>query len=172
MPTNTLNEREFELINIVGAQLGVNQRDLSQHLNQSLGATNMLLRRLIAKGYIRIRQLNKRKVEYLLTPKGFAEKMRKSVKYTLKTIHSIGLIKENLRSVIKKLYENGEREFIILGKSDFAMLVEVVIKEMDFLEYRIKYTEELPKELNGETLLICKEDIDLSAFPKDTTPFC
>lgn len=72
-----LDEREFELINIVGAELGANQRDLSRRLNLSLGMTNMLVRRLITKGYIRIRQFNKKKVEYILTPRGFAEKMRK-----------------------------------------------------------------------------------------------
>ena len=61
MPPDTLNEREFELVNIIGAELGSNQRDLSRHLDLSLGTTNMLIQRLIAKGYIRIKQLNKRK---------------------------------------------------------------------------------------------------------------
>ncbi|MDE2028516.1 MAG: winged helix-turn-helix transcriptional regulator, partial [Candidatus Omnitrophica bacterium] len=89
--TPALDEREFELVNIVGAQLAANQREISRQMNLSLGMTNMLLRRLISKGYIRIKQLNKKKTEYLLTPKGFSEKLRKSVKYTLKTINSIGL---------------------------------------------------------------------------------
>ena len=95
-PQDPLNEREFELVNIVGGELAANQRELSRHMNLSLGMTNMLLKRLVTKGYIRIKQLDRRKVEYLLTPKGFAEKVRKSVKYTLKTINSIGLIKKQL----------------------------------------------------------------------------
>ena len=60
---DSLNEREFELINIIGAQLGANQRDLSKQLAISLGMTNLLVRRLIAKGYIRIRQLNQKKTQ-------------------------------------------------------------------------------------------------------------
>ncbi len=111
MSKELLNEREFELVNIVGAQLAQNQRDLSKQMNMSLGMTNMLLRRLISKGYIRIQQLNSRKVQYLLTPKGFTEKMRKSVKYTLKTINSISLIKIRLRDIISNLYAQGQREF-------------------------------------------------------------
>ena len=63
MPKDTLNEREFELINIIGSNLGSNQRDLSRQLDLSLGLTNMLIRRLVAKGFIRISQLNKRKVQ-------------------------------------------------------------------------------------------------------------
>jgi len=45
MPSKPLDEREFELVNIVGAQLAANQRDLSRHMKISLGMTNMLLRR-------------------------------------------------------------------------------------------------------------------------------
>ena len=33
---DSLNEREFELINIIGAQLAANQRDLSKQLDISL----------------------------------------------------------------------------------------------------------------------------------------
>jgi len=52
MSQDTLDEREFELINIVGAELSSNQRDLSRHMDLSLGMTNILIRRLISKGYI------------------------------------------------------------------------------------------------------------------------
>src|ERR1700683_2849076 len=103
-PNDSLNEREFELINIVGAELGANQRDLSKKMDISLGMTNLLVRRLISKGYIRIRQLNKKKTHYILTPKGFTEKYHKSLRYTLKTIRSIGLIREQLNFIIQGLY--------------------------------------------------------------------
>lgn len=162
MSEDTLNEREFELINIIGADLGSNQRDLSRQLDLSLGLTNMLIKRMIAKGYIRIRQLNKRKVQYILTPKGFSEKMRKSVKYTIKTIHSIGLIKERVKGIVLKLYHQGERNFFVLGKSDFALLIEMSLKDMNLNDYRIAYVDRLPLEKIEGTLLICKEGVDLS----------
>src|SRR5271154_696648 len=100
MDNNSLNEHEFELVNIIGAQLAANQRDLSRQINLSLGMTNMLIKRLVTKGYIRIKQLDRRKVEYLLTPKGFAEKMRKSINYTRKTINSISLVRIKLLSLL------------------------------------------------------------------------
>lgn len=168
MPKDTLNEREFELVNIIGDNLGSNQRDLSRQLDLSLGLTNMLVRRLVSKGFIRISQLNKRKVQYILTPKGFSEKMRKSVKYTLKTIHSIGLIKERIKDVVVKLYAQGERHFTILGKSDFALLIEMVFKDMGLTDYKLTYVEEFPRQGIKGTLLICREDVSdgkESSFP-------
>lgn len=159
-----LNEREFELINIVGAQIATNQRDLSRHMDLSLGTINMLIRRLITKGYIRTRQLNQRKVEYLVTPKGFSEKTRKSVKYTLKTLNSISVIKEALKLIILKLCEHGERNFFVLGKSDFAYLVEIVLRESGVNHFQVSYLKELPdKELDG-VLLICKEGVGSNGY--------
>ena len=160
MSNDPLNEREFELVNIIGAQISSNQRELSRHINLSLGMTNMLIQRLIAKGYIRIKQLNKKKVEYILTPKGFSEKMRKSVKYTLKTINSIGLIRDSLRGIIQRLYEEGERTFTILGKSDFAHLVEMAIHEICKDEHKITHIENFTDGNGHGVLLICKEEYD------------
>ncbi len=159
MPIDTLNEREFELVNIIGGQLGANQRDLSQQMNLSLGMTNMLIRRLIAKGYIRIKQLNKRKVEYLLTPKGFSEKVRKSVRYTLKTINSIGLIKNRAKELILELYHQGERSFYILGGSDFVTLVEMVLREDYFKDCKIVHIKEMPAQKIDGIILICQENM-------------
>lgn len=155
-----LNEREFELINIVGAKLGSNQRDLSRRMNLSLGQTNMLMRRLVAKGYIRIRQLNKRKVKYILTTKGFSEKMHKSVKYTIHTINSIGLILSKVRAVIQRLYESGEKRFFLLGESDLVRLVESAFREEAFQACEILHGRELPGDTDHVMILLCTEKYD------------
>ena len=162
MPKEQLNEREFELVNIVGAQLAPSQRDLSRKLNLSLGMTNMLLKRLITKGYIRIQQLNSRKVQYLLTPKGFAEKMRKSVKYTVKTINSISLIKERLKTILKELGDAGQRHFFVVGKSDLAYLIDIVVNE-EHIECQVIHCLTYPMETEGGVVLICTEDV----FPQE-----
>ena len=161
MPNTLLNEREFELVNIVGARLGANQRDLSHHMNLSLGMTNMLLRRLVTKGYIRIKQLDRRKVEYILTPKGFSEKMRKSVNYTLKTINSIGLIKKNLLSVLKDLYAKGARKFYILGSSDLGGLIEMALGENFKQDCSLVQVQEISSGMADGVVLICREDVRL-----------
>ena len=158
MTNPSLNEREFELINIVGGQLAANQRDLSRRLNLSLGMTNMLLRRLVTKGYIRIKQLDRRKVEYILTPKGFTEKMRKSVQYTVKTINSIGLIKKSLSDILQQLYTEGERKFYVLGESDLSALIEIVLRERGWSDYQLNFIQD-GNEANGEgTILVCTEE--------------
>lgn len=160
MPNEVLDEREFELINIIGAEIGANQRRLSRLMDLSLGMTNMLIRRLISKGFIRIEQLNKRKVQYILTPKGFAEKMRKSVNYTLKTINSIGLIKTRVREILLDLHKGGARDFFIVGKSDLSMLIEMVAKEVPLEGCTFAIVVEIPQTAIKGILLICKENVN------------
>jgi DNA-binding MarR family transcriptional regulator len=158
MSPEPLHEREFELINIVGAELASNQRDLSRHMDMSLGMTNMLVRRLISKGYIRIRQLNKRKVEYILTPKGFSEQLRKSVKYTMKTINSIGLIKGRVKEVILNLHKEGENNFFLFGNADLVFLAEVAFNELHLEGCRLSVIKEIPEAKIEGAILICDEN--------------
>jgi len=160
--SKNIDEREFELVNIIGQEIGANQRDLSRMMDLSLGMTNMLIHRLIAKGYILIHRLDKRKVRYMLTPKGFTEKMRKSVNYTLKTINSIGLIKDRIKEVILQLYQDGERKFFLLGKSDLVSLIEMVFQDGVLEDYTLFRLEELPQSYIEGTLLICTENIQIS----------
>ena len=162
--SDPLNEREFELINIINDRLPANQRDLSRQLNLSLGLTNMLLRRLITKGYIRITQLDKKKVQYILTSKGFAEKMRKSVRYTIKTIDSIGLVKRGLASLIKFYFDKGVGKFYILGGIDLAGLIEMTVHEQFGAKLNLVRAEALNHSMADGVVLICREKVSVEGF--------
>ncbi len=63
------------------ARPNISQRDLSSRLSISLGKTNYLLRELILKGFIKAKNFTSgsgklRKIHYILTEKGMAEKIR------------------------------------------------------------------------------------------------
>jgi len=56
----------------------LSQRSLSRELGIALGLTNLLVRRLVRKGWVRIIRIKPNRVRYLLTPTGMAEKARMS----------------------------------------------------------------------------------------------
>src|SRR5438067_1637773 len=60
----------------IEAHEGVSQRHLSQHLGMALGLTNLLVRRIVAKGWIKVVHIRPNRVRYLLTPAGLAAKAR------------------------------------------------------------------------------------------------
>lgn len=151
-----LSEKEFEIINVVGDGFRTNQRFLSTRVGISLGMTNLLLRRLVLKGYLRARQLTPKKIEYLLTPRGLSEKTRKSLQYTLKTIESFGLVGEKLRFVLQEKLTPNIREISIVGEGHFLEFAWLVIK--DFVDERIKVTRLVNSQLHpfvgADTLLL------------------
>lgn len=163
-----MDEREFELINIIGPNLASSQRDISRHMDLSLGMTNMLIRRMVTKGYIRIKQLDKKKVQYILTPKGFAEKMQKSVKYTLKTISSIGAMKSRLLILLKGAHDSGVRKFYVLGGPDLAGLIEMTLYENFPHDFQVVRINEPGAAGADGALLICREDVDASGLEART----
>lgn len=56
----------------------LSQREISRRLGVSLGLTNLLLSRMVRKAWIKIRTMPGRRLLYAVTPRGFAEKIRKT----------------------------------------------------------------------------------------------
>ena len=135
-----MTENEYRMLQVVESGEASSQRGLAGHLDISLGMVNLCLRRLIKQGYIKTHGLNKRKVKYLLTPKGFTEKMKKTYHYTQKTISELSRIKTNIRQEIEKRYNAGEREFVIAGSGELADLAEIAIKNLKYGDIVYKRT--------------------------------
>ena len=149
-----MSEKEFEVINVIADGFRSNQRALSAHVGLSLGMTNLLVRRLVIKGFLRIKQLNRKKVEYLLTTRGLAEKAKKSVHYTLKTIESIGLIKKQLHDLLVPCLRSEYPNVLIVEKGDLADLVGEVLKQVAYDHTRITYSDRIASDYSSDTLII------------------
>jgi EPS-associated MarR family transcriptional regulator len=71
-------DTHFRVLRALQDNPQITQRELAEKLGVSLGATNYLLRALMAKGVIKIQnfQASRKKLSYvyLLTPQGIAEK--------------------------------------------------------------------------------------------------
>ncbi|MCK4244272.1 MAG: winged helix-turn-helix transcriptional regulator [Candidatus Omnitrophica bacterium] len=173
-----IGEKEYRLINEVSRNSTITQREISQRLGFSLGMTNILLKRLIQKGYIKIGQLNRHKVQYLLTPAGIAQGMKRSYRYLFHTFHSLREIKSKIQSVLLAEYRKGQRKFIILGDGELADITEIALRDLgrkDITysklpqEGRIEEKNSLflitdPKQkVKGASLDILKE---IASFPK------
>lgn len=142
-------EKEFRIINEIGKDLNITQREISYKSGISLGMTNIVLRRLIKKGYVKMRQLNKKNVQYLLTPKGFAQKARQSYHYTLETIQTFKTMKLKIQNYILQGYKNGHRKFAIYGDNEIADLIEISFHDLEKKKKDIVY-----KKVNGNDIAL------------------
>jgi DNA-binding MarR family transcriptional regulator len=84
---DTHDQHTHRLLSEIEAGSHLSQRSLARNLGIALGLTNLLLRRLVRKGWVRMIHIRPNRVTYLLTPTGIAEKARMSrdsLKYSLR----------------------------------------------------------------------------------------
>ena len=125
-----IGEKEYKLLSQVSKDPTGTQREISRQLGFSLGMTNILLKRLIHKGYIKISQLNRRKVKYFLTPRGIAQKIKRTHQYLSYTFHSLKEIKYKIQTVLLSEYKKGRRKFIVSGNGELADITEIALRNL------------------------------------------
>ena len=73
------DDRELRLLEEIVRSPHVTQRSLSRKLTIGLGMTNLLIRRLVTKGYVRATHAGWRSWAYSLTPQGMTRRVRPRV---------------------------------------------------------------------------------------------
>ena len=136
-----MDDKEHKIISEISRNSSASQRDLSRVSDLSLGMVNIILHRLIEKGYMKIKQLDGRKVNYILTPKGFSEKIERSKQYLKKTIFNVSLIKNSLKNAVLEQYQNGHKQFVILESRELLHMMEQAVKESGLSDVKFLFKE-------------------------------
>lgn len=90
------DDRELRLLDEIERSPHVTQRSLSRKLRIGLGMTNLLIRRLVAKGYVRAAQASWRSWAYSLTPQGMTRRVRLVRSYVRRVLGDYRSIRESL----------------------------------------------------------------------------
>ena len=104
------------------------QRELSRRLNLSLGLVNTFLKRLVNKGYFKVKTMPKNRVKYFLTPKGLARKSRLTVEYLSYSIDFYKEVKKLLLSRYREMEERHIEKIIFLGAGEVAELAYLYLQ--------------------------------------------
>jgi len=127
-----VGQSELKVIEEISKAKNLTQRELSKRTNLSLGAVNIILKRLVNRGIVKTKTLTPKKIEYFITPKGFYEKAKKSYNYVLKTINLVRLIREEIARIVLEEYNRGQKNFVILGKDNLADIIELALKGFNY----------------------------------------
>ena len=126
--------RELRMLSEVHSTPGTTQRDLSRQIGIALGLTNVLLRNLVEKGYIRMTRAGWKRWVYALTPSGFARKIQLTVSYVHRVLDHYKQVRQTLREELQTVALNEESRVAIFGTGEFAELVYLGLREMDVEE--------------------------------------
>lgn len=148
MEIGEITDKELKIIETLAEDKSITQREISRKVGISLGMVNIILKKLARRGYVKVRRMNRRSLEYVLTPKGFAEKAKKSYRYFRNTLASLKEMKRKIQSVVLLECSKGRKNFIILGNGELADVVELSLKGLSKkgVTYRRVNREEQIKE--------------------------
>ena len=124
-------QRDLQLLNEVEQNAAVTQRSLAGKLDVALGLTNLYLKRLARKGYIKITTIPRHRIKYLLTPQGMAEKSRLTYLFMQHSLLFYRDMRQRLKIVLTERAKAGAKRIVIYGTGELAELAYISLREMD-----------------------------------------
>ncbi|GIW55117.1 MAG: transcriptional regulator [Nitrospiraceae bacterium] len=124
-------QRDLVLLTEVERDAEVTQRSLATKLGVALGLTNLYLKRLARKGYIKITTIPKHRIRYLLTPRGIAEKSRLTYQYMQYSLSYYREMRHRLKETLAGLSQTGVKRVAMCGTGELAELAYLSLREMN-----------------------------------------
>ncbi|NWG02545.1 MAG: winged helix-turn-helix transcriptional regulator [Syntrophaceae bacterium] len=110
--------RELRLLEELEKNPIISQREMSHKFGIALGVTNACLKRMVRKGWIRIRGFDHRKIGYYLTPKGFVEKSKLTFHLVSGIVQHYSELKQVIAERLLEMQREGMRRIVFYGVSD------------------------------------------------------
>jgi DNA-binding MarR family transcriptional regulator len=124
-----MQDNEVLILEEIEKNPNITQRDLSEKTGLSLGMVNLLLKKFVKKGFVKLEKLNSRSFRYILTPEGFKEKSKKTIDYIKRYYNKTLIIKQNIERVIRTYGRN--RTYILFGQDkEMKEIIEGILKEL------------------------------------------
>jgi len=127
------SDKTFAVLDALHREKISNQRQLANHAGVSLGQVNYLLKGLIEKGFVKIRNFrknpNKDAYVYLLTPRGIRKKSALAVRFVLARVEEYEKVRRQLARRLEELDQRGHTSIIFVGHRAMKELMDQIIKE-------------------------------------------
>jgi DNA-binding MarR family transcriptional regulator len=112
------SEHELRILEEIERNPDMTQASLANQLGVAVGSVNWYLKRLVSKGYIKVKHLQRRKLHYFLTPSGLALKVRLTRNYMDVSLRVYRELRHQARHVIAQLRQAGYASVRIDGNEE------------------------------------------------------
>jgi len=122
--------RNLEALEAIAENDRLTQRTLARKLGIALGLTNIYLKRLVRKGYVKCVNVQSNRLRYLLTAKGITEKTRLTYEFMEYSLSMYGQVRRHLHSVLEPCMRDNRKRVAIYGTGEAAELAYLSIAEL------------------------------------------
>lgn len=121
--------RDLQLLSALYGDSLVTQRVLAGRFGMALGLTNGCLKRLAESGYIRCISASPRGLQYVLTPRGIAQKLRLTREFIKYSVELYAGARRKVGQTVEAVVQSGNRRIALYGTDEIAELAYLCIRD-------------------------------------------
>jgi DNA-binding MarR family transcriptional regulator len=122
-------DRDLILLEHLEQNPEATQASLAAQLGVAVGTINWHLKRLIAKGYVKARRVERRKLRYVITPEGLALRARLTLDFIQNSFRLYRLVRERSIDALMQVESAGFSCIFIEGEGDVAEICRLTCLE-------------------------------------------
>ena len=122
-------EHHLQLLEAIEGNPQITQADLAARLGVAVGKVNWYLKRSISKGYVKIKQMERRRLLYFLTPRGIARKSRLTVLHLQSSMKVYHEARAQASQCLNKARQLGYDQVSVEGDGDLAEICRLTCLE-------------------------------------------
>ncbi len=93
---------------------------MATRLGVAVGTVNWHLKRLVSKGYVKVKRAERRKLRYIITPEGLALRARLTVKYVENSMELYRQTRQEAQTLLARAKRQGITSVRVEGAGDIA----------------------------------------------------
>lgn len=125
--------REIFLLEKIEDDPDVTQASLAELLGIAVGTVNWHIKRFIAKGYVKVKRAQRRKLRYIITPEGIAFRARLTINYIDQSMRLYRRVRQRVVDILSDVQRAGHDRVRIDGDGDIAEICRLTCLEQRVL---------------------------------------
>ena len=117
--------RELALLENIERDPDITQASLAHQLGVAVGTVNWHLKRLISKGYVKIKRAERKKLRYIITPEGIAQRAYLTVDYVEQQFLLYRRIRQRLKEHLDEVQKENYTCVRLVGEGDIAEICKL-----------------------------------------------
>lgn len=114
------NNRDLIILEKIAKNPDTTQAGLATQLGVAIGTINWHLKRLIAKGYVKARRVERRKLSYIVTPEGISMRAFMTLDYIQNSFRLYRLVRQRVVEQLEVVRQRGYNTVRLEGDGDVA----------------------------------------------------
>jgi DNA-binding MarR family transcriptional regulator len=121
--------RELHLLEHIESDPDVNQATLAAQLGVAVGTANLLIKKLVDKGYVKAKRAQRKKLRYIITPKGIAHRAELTVNYIENSLKLYRRTRQQVKELLLEVRTMGYDSVQVMGDGDIGEICRLTCLE-------------------------------------------